>query len=167
VLNDRLFTELAAAGADRRQVYEEYVAARNAGYMRIESGSDQPIQPSPWAGLTGYDKIALSVIHAIHFDTGAVIPLNVRNDGTIGELEDADVVEVPCEVTASGARPTGRITVPSSVRDLLLRVKEYERLTIAAAASRSIADAERALAANPLVHDADHASRLAAALGPW
>jgi len=157
------------------------VGARNAGYMRIESGSDQPIQPSPWAGLTGYDKIALNVIHAIHFDTGSVVPLNVRNceDGrlarsakasaerTIGELEDADVVEVPCEVTASGARPVGRIAVPSNVRGLLLRVKEYERLTIAAAASRSIADAERALAANPLVHDADHASRLAAALGPW
>ena len=68
-LNDRLFQDLAAAGADRRRVYEDYLAARNAGYMQIESGSSRPIARSPWSELTGYDKIALSVLRAVHLNS--------------------------------------------------------------------------------------------------
>jgi 6-phospho-beta-glucosidase len=166
-LNDRLFEDLAGPDADRRDVYERYVASRNAGYMQIESGLSEPRAPSPWAALTGYDKIALSVVRAIHFDTNAIIPLNVLNGGAIRELDDRDVVEVPCRVNADGARPLASVDVPANVRGLLTRVKEYERLTVGAAASRETADAERALAANPLVRDAGHASRLVAALGPW
>ena len=166
-LNDRLFEDLARPDADRRDVYERYLARRNAGYMQIESGLSEPLTPSPWAALTGYDKIALSVVRAIHFDTNAIIPLNVLNRGAIRELEDRDVVEVPCRVSADGAQPLATADVPASVRGLLTRVKEYERLTVAAATSRKAADAERALAANPLVGDAGHASRLVAALGPW
>jgi 6-phospho-beta-glucosidase len=168
-LNDRLFADLAGAhdSTTTRRIYEDYIAARNAGYMQIESGAGQPIAASPWAALTGYDKIALSVLRAIHFDSHAVIPLNVLNRGTIGELAGDDVVEVPCLVGADGARPAGVIRVPPSACDLIVRVKAYERLTIAAAESRSTSDIERALAANPLVRDADQAARLTAALGPW
>jgi 6-phospho-beta-glucosidase len=166
-LNDRLFEDLARPDADRRDVYERYVARRNAGYMQIESGRSEPLTPSPWASLTGYDKIALSVVRAIHSNTNATIPLNVPNRGAIRELDDDDVVEVPCRVNADGARPLGTVEVPARVRDLLTRVKEYERLTVGAAVSGENADAERALSANPLVRDAGHASRLVAALGPW
>jgi 6-phospho-beta-glucosidase len=135
--------------------------------MQIESGAGQPIAASPSAALTGYDKVALSVLRAIHFDSRAVIPLNVLNRGAIGELAAGDVVEVPCVVAADGARPSAVIRVPPHACDLMVRVKEYERLTIAAAESRSRSDIERALAANPLVPDAEHAARLAAALAPW
>jgi 6-phospho-beta-glucosidase len=168
-LNDRLFADLAG-GRDstaRRRVYEDYIAARSAGYMQIESGAGHPIAASPWAALTGYDKIALSVVRAIHFDARAVIPLNILNRGTIGELADDDVVEVPCVVGADGPQPAGVIRVPPAARDLIARVKDYERLTITAADSRSQSDIERALAANPLVRNADQAARLTSALGPW
>jgi 6-phospho-beta-glucosidase len=165
-LNEQLFRDLAAAGADQRLVYERYLAARSASYMQIESGGGPPVAP-PWARLTGYDRIALSVVRAIHFDTGDVIPLNVRNRGALRELDPDDVVEVPCTVNASGARPLVCAAVPAAVHDLLVRVKAYERLTVAAAASGSTADAERALAANPLVRDSAQASQLVAALGPW
>ena len=168
-LNDRLFADLAGARENtaRRRIYEDYIAARSAGYMQIESGADKSTAASPGAALTGYDKIALSVLRAIHFDSHAVIPLNVLNRGTIGELAAGDVVEVPCLVSAEGARPAGVLQVPPHASDLIVRVKEYERLTIAAAASRSKTDIERALAANPLVRDVDQAARLTAALGPW
>ena len=166
-LNDRLFEDLARPGANRRRIYEGYLAERDAGYMQIESGANRPLAPSPWASLTGYDKIALSVLRAIHFDTNAVIPLNVTNGGALRELAHDDIVEVPCLVGAHGARPITRDRVPVSVLDLLLGVKQYERLTVAAAASRSLTDAERALTANPLVARADLAARLASALGPW
>ena len=164
-LNDRLFRDLAVAGADARLVYDGYLAERSAGYMQLEAGAPAP--PSPWAALTGYDRIALSVVRAIHGDANAVIPLNVRNRGAIRDLCDEDVVEVPCLVNANGARPLAFGVAPPQARDLLVRVKEYERLTIEAAASRADADAVRALAHNPLVDDQSFAQRLVAALQPW
>jgi 6-phospho-beta-glucosidase len=165
-LNDDLFARLAVE-PDPRGVYERYLQARNAGYMQIESGATQPIERSPWAELTGYDKIALNVIRAIHFNTNAIIPLNVINRGAIRDLADDDVVEVPCVVNANGARPLNAGTVPDAVRELLVRVKEYERLTVEAAATRSRDVAERALAANPLVGDRELARRLIERLGLW
>jgi 6-phospho-beta-glucosidase len=166
-LNEQLFRDLAAPGADRRRIYDAYLAARNAGYMQIESGAAQPIARSPWAELTGYDKIALSVLRAMHFNTNAIIPLNVPNRGSLRDLDDGDLVEVPCVVNANGARPLAVGPVPASVRELLLQVKAYERLTVTAARTGSRSDAERALQANPLVGDAVGAARLVAALQPW
>lgn len=165
-LNDRLFHDLSNAGADRRRVYERYLEARNSGYMQIESGASQPIERSPWAELTGYDKIALSVVRAIHFNSNAIIPLNVPNRGAVRELDDADVVELPCVVNANGARPLNVGAVPDRVRGLLVQVKEYERLTVEAALTRSLDTATHALTVNPLVGERDLAENLLRALQP-
>jgi len=165
-LNDRLFRELAVPGADRRRIYEEYIRARSAGYMQIESGASHPIAPQPSAALTGYDKIALSVVRAIHFNSNAIIPLNVANHGTLADLEDHDIVEVPCVVNANGAQPLNVRRMPGQARELLVRVKEYERLTVAAATTRSVDAAERALSRNPLVAEPALAHKLVDALQP-
>ena len=163
-LNDRLFRDLGAVDADPRRIYDAYLRSRNAGYMQIESGSAAGIASPSWADLTGYDKIALQVIRAMHMDSNATLPVNVVNAGAIADLRADDVVEIPCIVNATGAHPRTVGAVPDSVRDLIVRVKEYERMTIAAAASRTIDDAVRALAHNPLVADATLARRLAGAL---
>ena len=85
--------------------------------MQIESGSrGARSRRSPASELSGYDKIALSVVRAIHFNTNAVIPLSVANRGNIRELADDDVVEVPCVVNANGARPMHVGAVPDAVR---------------------------------------------------
>lgn len=165
-LNDQLFRDLAGADTDRLEVYERYLHARSAGYMQVESGSPRPIARSPWAELTGYDKIALNVIRAIHFNANAIIPLNVPNRGALRDLDDHDVVEVPCVVNANGAHPLSVGPVPDSVRDLLVRVKDYERLTVDAAATPSVESAAHALARNPLVDDPTLARRLVDALQP-
>jgi 6-phospho-beta-glucosidase len=143
--------------------YEAYLAARSATYMQIESGTASPVPRSPWAELTGYDRIALAVIRAIHFATGAIIPLNVLNRGAIVDLQDDDVVEVPCTVSSNGARPLAAGRAPSSQRDLLLAVKAFERATVRAARSRRRDDALDALASNPLVPRRDLAERLLSA----
>ena len=164
-LNEQLFRDLASAEANGVRLYENYLAARDAGYMQLESGAAVPRKASPWSALTGYDKIALSVVRAIHFNTGAIIPLNVSNRGNIPELEDADVVEIPCAVNANGALPMHVGSAPAQVRDLLTRVKAYERLTVRAGLSGDPAHARDALAANPLVNDEALARRLVDALG--
>jgi 6-phospho-beta-glucosidase len=128
--------------------------------MQIESGQRSPKPPSPWAELTGYDRIAFDVMHAIVNDTGAIIPLNVLNDGNIPELAPDDVIEVPCEVRAGGLRPRGVGPLPSQVRDLVLEVKQYERLTIGGAETMANDALVDALAANPLVPSRDLAAML-------
>ena len=58
-----------------------------------------------------------------------MLPLSVANRANIPELEDEDVVEVPCRIDGNGPRALHVGRVPEAVRALLLRVKDYERLT--------------------------------------
>ena len=102
----------------------------------------------------------------MHFNTNAIIPLNVRNQGTLPALEDRDIVEVPCVVNANGARPMHVGAVPDRVAPLLAGVKDYERRTVAAVLAQSTEDAREALASNPLVPDRATAARLVAELSP-
>jgi 6-phospho-beta-glucosidase len=168
-LNEQLFRDLAAGGADRRLIYQQYLKSRSAGYMQTESGASASIAPPPAlpsGALTGYDRIALGVVRAIHFNTRTVIPLNVRNQGTLPDLADDDIVEVPCLVSSNGAQPLHVRRVPDRPRDLIVRVKEYERLSIDAALTQSSEAAERALVANPLVGEPALARALVNALQP-
>ena len=161
-----LFEALEAPNADLVAIYKSYLWTRSASYMQIESGSCAPSAPAPATGLSGYDRIALGVVRAIHFNANTIIPLSVENRGTIPSLLDRDTVEVPCVVNANGARPLHVGAVPDAVAPLLSRVKEYERLTVSAALAPSIEAARDALAHNPLVPDAATADRLITDLSP-
>jgi 6-phospho-beta-glucosidase len=165
-LNARLFEALTSGGGDPETVYREYLAERDASYMQLESGSPKPLVPPPSAAVTGYDRIALAVVRAIHFDTSAVIPLDVPNQGNLSDLLDDDVVEVPCVVNADGPHALNVAPVPAAARELLVRVKEYERLTVRAALERSEELAVEALTLNPLVDSRDLAQRLVAEVTP-
>jgi 6-phospho-beta-glucosidase len=159
-LTDRLFADLEAAPADALEVYERYIAERSASYMQIESGLAAPQPPAPWAELTGYDRIAFDVMHAIVNDTNAVIPLNVRNDGNIPDLAADDVSVVRWVVGGHGRRPRRGGAPPPRIRDLVVSVKEYERLTIDAAETMAHDALVNALASNPLVPSRDLAAAL-------
>lgn len=166
-LTRALFDDLSAGQADPIGCYERYLADRSAGYMQLEggrsSGSDAP-PPAPWAHLTGYDKIALNTIQAMSRNSNAVIPLNVLNRGNIPELADDDVIEAPSVVNANGPRALHVGALPPQVRDLVLRVKAFERATIAAVRTGTREALVDALALNPLVPSRDLASRLVDAL---
>jgi 6-phospho-beta-glucosidase len=160
-LTDVLFEALRAPKADLLAVYKSYLFSRSAGYMQIESGEAPTVaRVVSAAQLSGYDKIALSVVRAIHFNLNAIIPLSVENGGNIPSLMDRDVVEVPCLVNANGARPLHVGRVPHRVQPLLAQVKEYERLTVRAVLARSVDAASEALSNNPLVPDRGMADRL-------
>ena len=161
-----LFDSLGEPGADLVALYQSYLWTRSASYMQIEAGNDELTRPAPATGLSGYDRIALGVVRAMHFNTNTVIPLSVANRGTIPDLLDEDVVEVPSVVNANGARPLHVGRVPDSVAPLLTRVKAYERLAVRAALAQSLDVAREALALNPLVPDRATADRLIADLSP-
>jgi 6-phospho-beta-glucosidase len=162
-LNARLFAELARGERDPIAVYEDYLAERNAGYMQVESGAAAPLARSPWAELTGYDKIALATVRAIRFNLGTVLPLNVPNRGNIPELQPEDVIEAPCVVTANGAMALHVGPAPEAARDLIVRVKGYERATVHAALADDRGLAVSALARNPLVSSSESAAALVTA----
>ncbi len=159
-LNARLFEELTSGEGDPATVYHDYIAARDASYMQLESGAQKPLAPPPSAEVTGYDRIALAVIRAIHFNTSAVIPLDVANQGNLADLEDDDVVEVPCVVNADGPHALNVRPVPEAARELLVQMKTYERLTVRAALEGSRELATEALVTNPLVGSRDIAEKL-------
>jgi len=171
-LNRALFDSLADPAADATPQYDRiaryraYLSLRSAGYMQIESGAFDPKMSTTVSTLGGYDKIAASVVRAIHFNTHEVIPLSVVNRGTIADLHDSDVVEVPCVVDANGARPLHVGGVPERIRPLLEQVKEYERLTVRATLAQSVDGARTALAANPLVSSRAAADALVDDLAP-
>ena len=97
-------------------------------------------------------------------NTNAIIPLNVQNRGNIPELAADDVIEAPSVVNANGPQPLHVGPLPDAVRELVVRVKAFERATIAAVrAGRREALAD-ALALNPLVPTRADAARLVAAL---
>ena len=165
-LTRALFDSLNDPDADLVERYRKYIQARSAGYMQIESGNEGLTAPAPSTGLSGYDRIALGVVRAMHFNTNTIIPLSVENRGALPLLLARDIVEVPCVVNANGARPLQIGEVPAAIAPLLARVKEYERLTIRAALTQSATAAREALAANPLVPDEATADRLIADLSP-
>jgi len=159
-LTAELFARLGSAPDLAIELYEQYLAERSGSYMQIETGQQLPTPPSPWAELTGYDRVAYDVIAAIVGDTNAVVPVNVANAGNIPELETDDVIEVPCAIGTRGIRAQSVGALPGAVRDLVTRVKQYERLTIEASESKQSDALVSALAVNPLVRSKEIATLL-------
>jgi 6-phospho-beta-glucosidase len=154
-MNDRFIKSLG--GTNDALFYEQYLAERDASYFQLESGT---VGHQGVPELTGYDKIGVAVARAIHFDTGEEIAVNVANRGCLSDLEADDVIEVPSVADHRGATPVPVRPIPESVRELVLKVKNYERLAIRAAVEGDSDLAQEALAGHPLVPDRDTARQL-------
>ena len=168
-LTDEFFRGLTPSGdgsegSDPIAAYQQYLAKRDSSYMQLETGVTTPRIKPDWAELSGYDRIALMTMRAIVHDQGAIIPLDVANRGTLPFLDDEDIVEVPCRVDAKGPEPRAVAPIPDHPRELIERVKIYERATVKAALTGNRDELIDALALNPLVSSRDQSARLVAAL---
>ena len=146
------------------QRYQRYLADRDGSYMQIETGATATRVKPAWAELSGYDRIALMTMRAIVHNQGALIPLDVANEGTLNFLGADDIIEVPCRVDKDGPRPRPVAAVPAHARELMERVKAYERATVRATLTGERADLVNALALNPLVPTRELAGTLVTAL---
>lgn len=144
--------------------YQRYLTERDTSYMQIETGTATARIKPDWAELSGYDRIALMTMRAIVHNQGAVIPLDVANRGTLPFLDDEDIVEVPCRVDKNGPTPQAVAPIPDHPRELIERVKVYERATVKAALTGDREQLIDALALNPLVTSRDQSARLVEAL---
>jgi len=98
-----------------------------------------------------YSEAAAQLLASLHDGLGDIQVVDVRNDGSMAELPDDAVVEVPARVDQHGAHPLPQAPLMDEMRDLVVKVKAYERLTIKAARSGDRTDALAALSSNPLV----------------
>jgi 6-phospho-beta-glucosidase len=164
-LTEELFTELPHTHPTHRtHLYAQYLAARDSSYMSLETGVSEPRTKPLWAELSGYDRIALMTIRAIVHNQGAIIPLDVANRGTFPFLDPDDIVEVQCRVDQDGPRPLAVAPIPGHARELIEKVKAYERATVNAALTGDRNELADALAMNPLVSSRDLAGKLVAAM---
>ncbi|MCI1641592.1 MAG: 6-phospho-beta-glucosidase [Actinomyces sp.] len=108
----------------------------------------------------GYEDVALALMRGIAHDERARLILNVRNRGTLRELDDDAVVEVPCLVDSAGAHPIAGAELPDHGRGLVVTVKYVERQAIEAGVHGSRAAALRALARHPLIDSVNVARAL-------
>ena len=175
-LNRDLFANLYSAisagrPSDAIRIYKDYLNQRNASYLRLEAHAESALaRPSqdgdPFKLATGYHRIALDVMTALCNPAGRRVVVNVRNCGSIENLPDDDVVEVPALIDTNGPTPLATGALPESVRGLVQAVKAYERVAIRAAAEDSPDLAKLALLIYPIVGEWDRAAAVLEALQP-
>lgn len=162
-MNRDLFQRLSDASESKLiEIYEQYLRDRNASYFSIETsaGTVHKGGQQLYSQFSGYERIAALVLEALNSQSPSSIPLTVRNNGALEDLETSDAVELPCTVSSAGVTPRQVGHAPQAVRDLLRQVKGYERLTVQAAVNHSPAAAVRALIGNPLVASKETASEV-------
>jgi 6-phospho-beta-glucosidase len=144
----------------------EQVMEIEAGLLELYKDPSLDTKPAllEQRGGAYYSDAAAALFASLQAGAGDVQVVNVRNEGAIANLADDDVVEVACTVDRDGAHPLSVEPLPPEMHALVAHVKDYERLTIAAALSGSRGDALQALLANPLVPDLDTAQPLLDAL---
>ena len=156
-MNKDLFAQLQSqAPREALITYRNYLMQRNSSYMQLEAEAGSAFskdreESDPFETATGYHRIAIEVMGGLLSEEPKQVVVNVRNHGSVGDLGDEDVVEVPCKISRAGVAPlpTGRL--PESVRGLVLAVKAYERTVIRAAVEKSWPLAQLAMLEYPLI----------------
>jgi 6-phospho-beta-glucosidase len=100
-----------------------------------------------------YSEAAIQLLASLVADSNDVQVVDVRNDGVLAGLAEADVVEVPARIGSAGAVPVPQPALAPELLGLVQHVAAYERLAASAAASGSRDTARLALLANPLVRE--------------
>ena len=111
-----------------------------------------------------YSEASAMLVESLLLDAGDVQVVNVRNAGSIPNIDENAVVEVPCTISAAGAIPLPQRPLPPEMLGLVQQVKAYEWLTVQAAVTGDRDTAVKALMANPLVATFERAAPLAEAL---
>jgi 6-phospho-beta-glucosidase len=138
-------------------VYTAYLNQRSNSYMKLEAdrGSafddNEIADQNPFRSATGYHRIAINVMKALSGSSPQRIVVNVPSHGAISDVDDDDIVEVPCTISRNSIQPEACGTLPEAVRGLVLAVKAYERAAIEAAITGSAVMARKAMLLYPAI----------------
>ena len=147
-------------------IYEKWYGRRENAYMANETGMKRE---KPWSfdvfspDAGGYAGVALRYIELVQSGEKGRMILCAPNNGAIPTLEDDDVVEITCDITADECVPHRFAPgdIPAGNLELIRRVKYYERLAARGIVNRSRADIVECLTMHPLVNSYSIATDLA------
>ena len=102
----------------------------------------------------------MGFLRAVVTDAAERLIVNTANMGRLPFLDDAAVVEAPTLVGREGCAPVPVGALLPEQRELVIRVKEVERLTLRASSERSSTLAMQAIAQHPVVDSRPLAERI-------
>ena len=157
---DERYDEPSDALAGWRRARE----VRHLTYMD-EAGGDRETteagtSPDDGAPDDGYGAVAVGFLRAVETDAAERLIVNTANMGRLPFLDDDAVVEAPTVVGRGGCAAVAVGALLPEQRELVIRVKEVERLTLRASAERSAALAIEAIAMHPVVDSRVLAERI-------
>ena len=169
-INKLMIEELSAIDIDNDfntalDVFEKYYGMRENSYMASETGVTRQ---KKWkfdifaADDGGYAGVALRFIDIIRSGKDGEMIFCTKNKGAISFLESDDIVEITCNVNASGVIPKNftDADIDSYAAELIRRMKHYERTAAKAILNKDKSLAVEAIALHPLVESFTIAQKL-------
>jgi 6-phospho-beta-glucosidase len=152
----------AAAAADPAaagMLWDRALRRREESYLAETRESTEQRDEQDLSG-GGYQEVALDLMAALTGGAPAELIVNVPNAGALAGLPDDLVVELPCAVTTTGARPLPAQPLDLHQTGLVCAVRAAERAVIEAVTQHSREAALRAFLIHPLVGSPQVARRL-------
>ena len=146
------------------EIFEHYYGMRENSYMASETGEKREKKYkfdiyAPDDG--GYAGVALGIIDAlVHKIEKTVIACVPNKNKALDFLCETDTVEISCKIIDGEAVPLSPKIVSEENKELILAVKEYERLASKAIRLHDKQSAIEALTVHPLVHNREAAEKL-------
>lgn len=146
-INEKMTEELSGIDIEKDferalEIFEYYYGLRENSYMASETGNKRE---SKWrfdmyaSDDGGYAGVALGIIDAKAKKSDKKIIACVPNEKrAISFLEETDTVEISCEIKDGKVTPIKIGDVPNENKEIITRVKAYERL-----ASKAIINCDR------------------------
>jgi 6-phospho-beta-glucosidase len=156
------FTPQVVAEQQHGRTRAEEVMEIEEGLLELyqDPGLDTKPELLEHRGGAFYSEAAAQLVASLHAGTGDVQVVNVRNAGSIPNLDADAVVETPARVDRDGAHPIDLAPLDQHMLGLVQHVKAYERLAIRAATTGDRSTALEALMTNPLVPGYEVASEM-------
>lgn len=169
-INEKMTEELSQIDVEKDfqkalEIFEYYYGLRENSYMASETGNRRK---SSWhfdifaPDDGGYAGVALGIIDAVHGKSDKRIIACVPNtDKALDFLNETDIVEISCEIENGKLKPIKIGEVPFENKEIITRVKAYERLASKAIINRDRESAVDCLYLHPLVASYSLAEKLA------
>lgn len=157
---DEILAELQAKPTTRAQDIMASVPDYWQHYREQAALADPQLDPKRSRGGIHELELAIDGMDAIFNDRGAVLPVNVPNQGALPDFPDDRVVEMRGLLDRHGVNRLADGRLPGHVVGLVKALAEYQALAAEAAWCGRRIDAVRALAGNPLVMSLDKAEMI-------
>lgn len=136
------------------KIFDKYYGMRENSYMASETGIRRGTEWhfNPFSiDAGGYAGVALKYMRIVSSGKPGKMIMCVPNNGTLSFLEDSDIIEATCDVTANGVFPHRFTVDDEDTRELIRRMKLYERNAAKAILLKNRDMAVSALMLHPLI----------------